>query len=69
MKLYKTTYTVHTGDFAGRVAASWQTSATEASKARTALKAADKNSKPASEVVEVLTDKAGLVAFLTALTK
>ncbi len=70
MQLYKTTFTSGADDPKGafRKISTWQTSASEASKARTAAKAANKAAAPETEAVEITTNKQGLVTFLNALT-
>jgi hypothetical protein len=69
MKLYKTTYfkqhILHDGTVATGI--KFDGSATAASKTRSALKAADKDSKPATIAVEVFAKKDGLLQFLNGL--
>jgi hypothetical protein len=65
MKLYQTSYTLrntHTNEPYSMFA--WHGSAADASKARSAAKAEDRNSKPSTEVIEVATNKEGLLRFL-----
>ena len=59
MKLYKTTYNTD-----GIINSTWSGSADEASKGRTALKAAHPGCKPTTEQHDVSTAKAGLLAWL-----
>lgn len=70
MQLYRTTY--KTADIAEsgsyRTASKWHGSAADASKARSALKAENKQSDPVTVPVEVPVVKAGLIAFLNTLT-
>ena len=70
MKLYKTTFTTGDNDPKGsfRKIATWQSSAGEASKARTAAKAENRGASPTTEEVEFETNKQGLLALLNAQT-
>jgi hypothetical protein len=68
MKLYRTLITVVdevTDTFKTKIV--WSASAADASKARTAAKSMNRNTKPTTEQVDVPTDKVGLLAFLNAL--
>lgn len=65
MKLYRTTYTdIDTTTDTWTTKTVWHGSADAASKNRTALKAADKLSKPSTDTVEIPTNKEGLLAWL-----
>lgn len=70
MKLYKTTFTTGDNDPKGsfRKVSTWQSSAGEASKARTAAKAANKAAAPSTEEVDFNTNKQGLIELLNAQT-
>lgn len=65
MQLYKTTAANNHGE---DITVSWQASQTEASKARTALKA-EGYIRPLSQTVEVPTTKGPLLAWLNANVK
>lgn len=71
MRLHKTTFLtdVIQADGKRRPSTQWHSSAAEASKARTAIKAEDRSAAPATEEVDVPVVKAELLAFLNALTK
>ena len=65
MKLYKTKYTINAEDEGGgTLVSTWAGSADEASKGRTALKAAHPGCKPTTEPFDVPADKTGLLAWL-----
>lgn len=70
MKLYKTSFTTGADDPKGafRKVATWQSSASDASKARTAAKAENRGASPTTEEVEFDTNKQGLLALLNAQT-
>lgn len=71
MKLYRTTYLTEVIDGNGhrKPSIQWHGSASDASKARTAIKAKDRSASPQTSEVDVPVVKAGLLAFLNALTK
>lgn len=70
MKLYKTSFTTGVNDPKGafRKVATWQSSANEASKARTAAKAQNKAADPSTEEVDFDTNKQGLIELLNTQT-
>lgn len=70
MKLYKTTFITGDNDPKGafRKVSTWQSSASDASKARTAAKAANKAAAPSTEEVDFDTNKQGLIELLNAQT-
>lgn len=72
MKLYKTSFFKTPANGAPlpevRAGARWTSSASDASKARTELKKADRNSEPETTEVDVDTSRPGLIAFLNTLS-
>lgn len=70
MKLYKTSFISGADDPKGafRKVSTWQSSASDASKARTAAKAENKDAKPSTEEVDFNTNKQGLIELLNAQT-
>jgi hypothetical protein len=66
MKLYKTTY-FKSDDGEAQTGRFFDGTAAEASKRRTSLKAADKESKPVTTTVDVFAKKTELLQFLNEL--